>query len=84
MNKTEDEIDDRDEDLTDEERGDGLVDDVLSEEELEKEWQEEEERKVRLKEGVYIQTGERPREGDKGRKRDGGRDRGRETEGESR
>ena len=44
---------DREEDLIDYELGlgDPLVEDALTEEDLEREWKEEEERKVRLKEG---------------------------------
>ena len=44
---------DREEDLTDDELGlgDPLVEESLTEEDLEREWKEEEERKIRLKEG---------------------------------
>ena len=51
--ETKKEENDREEDLTDDELGlgDPLVEDALTEEDLEREWKEEEERKVRLKEG---------------------------------
>ena len=44
---------DKEEDLTDDELGlgDPLVEESLTEEDLEREWKEEEERKIRLKEG---------------------------------